>query len=82
MDEEEKKIRYQKIVDRLRTICNEIDTLENHLDSLKTTNENTLNINGSGVGVNSINNSKSYVESAENVIKHTIIPRLNDKINR
>lgn len=81
MDEEEKKIRYARIVNRLRTIYNEIDTLENHLDSLKSTNERTLNINGSGVGTNSITNSKNYADSASDVIKNTIIPRLNDKIN-
>ena len=82
MDEEEKKIRYEKIVRRLRTICNEIETLETHLDSLKISNENALKINGSGVGTNSITNSKSYIDSASNVIKNTIIPNLNDKINR
>lgn len=81
MDDEEKKIRYEKIVERLRNISDEIDILENHLDELKELNENTLNINGSGVGVNNITSAYSYIDSASNVINNTIIPRLEDKIN-
>ncbi len=80
MDEEEKKIRYEKIVRKLRKITDEIDSLENSLDSLKTLNNNTLNINGSGVGESKITNADNYVDSASDVINNTIIPRLEEKI--
>ncbi len=80
MDEEEKKIRYEKIVRRLRHINDQIDTFENHLDYLKRLNERVLNINGSGVGESNIDNANNYVDSASNVIKNTIIPRLEEKI--
>lgn len=81
MEDEEKKIRYAKIVDRLRTIYDEIEILESHLDDLRTLNESTLNVNGVGVGVNKIDDAKKYLESASNVINNTIIPRLDEKIN-
>ena len=81
MDEEEKKIRFIKIVERLRVISYEISVLENHLDNLKIVNDSALNINGTGVGVNNIINAKNYINSASNVINNTIVPRLEEKIN-
>ncbi len=81
MEDEEKKIRYEKIVDRLRTIYDEIEILESHLDNLRTLNENTLNVNGLGVGASKIDDAERYLESASNVINNTIIPRLDEKIN-
>ena len=80
MDKEEKIIRYEKIVERLRNISDKIDILETHLDDLKVLNEETLKINGSGVGRNNITSAYSYVDSASNVINNTIIPRLENKI--
>ena len=81
MDEEEKKERYIKIIKRLRIISDKIDNLENQLDNLKKLNNNTLNINGAGVGETNITNTNNYIDSSSNVINNTIIPNIEEKIN-
>lgn len=81
MDEEEKKERYINIIKRLRIISDKIDNLENQLDNLKKLNNNTLNINGAGVGETNITNTNNYIDSSSNVINNTIIPNIEEKIN-
>lgn len=81
MDEEEKKERYINIIKRLRIITDKIDNLENQLENLKQLNNNTLNINGTGVGETNITNANDYINSSSNVINNTIIPNIEEKIN-
>ena len=79
MDEEEKKERYINIIKRLRIISDKIDNLENQLDNLKKLNNNTLNINGAGVGETNITNTNNYIDSSSNVINNTIIPNIEER---
>ena len=57
------------------------NAIVSYLDNLKKLNNNTLNINGTGVGETNITNANDYINSSSNVINNTIIPNIEEKIN-
>lgn len=82
MNDEEKRIRYRNIANRLRTISGKIEELSGNILALEDLTKKNIEIDNNVINYENFNSIKNKLNDASRSIRGSTIPSINSKMNK